>query len=141
VDTVTLDMSPAALYPYYDEDTKLPLLVCVLLTINSIIFLWSKGSRRIRAYHITSTPPSLTVLPSFESPDLQMAVTFLPKMLVDVRKVEILQGLKFTSSNKVERFGFSIPRNKVSLCSATLNVRLRVSKTIFSCQRVILERR
>jgi hypothetical protein len=78
----------------------------------SIFFLWSKGSRQIHPYHLT-TSASLVALPTFSSPELQNAITFLPKRLVDVRKVEIIQGLRFASGNKVERFGFTIPRHKV----------------------------
>lgn len=54
----------------------------------------------------------MMVLPPFEGAELQSSVTFLPKKVVDVRSVEVIQGLRFTG-NKIERFGFSIPRNKV----------------------------
>ena len=101
-------MSPAALIPHYDDDTKSPLLF--FKTDNSILFLWSKGSRQIHAYHILDS--SIYVLPSFDGAELQSSVSFLPKKVVDIRSVEIIQGLRFTSS-KIERFGFSIPRNRV----------------------------
>ena len=109
---VTLDMSPAALIPHYDDDTKF-LLFAVHEADVRILFLWSKGSRQIHAYHITSSPPALNLLPSFDSSDLQNAVSFLPKPLVNVEKVEIIQGLRLAGGNKIERFGFSIPRNRV----------------------------
>jgi hypothetical protein len=56
----------------------------------------------------------MILLPAFDSAELQNAVTFLPKRIVDIRKVEILQGLRYTSF-KIERFGFTIPRNRVKL--------------------------
>jgi len=99
VQRITLDMSPSALIPHYDDDTN-------------ILFLWSKGSRQIHSYYITSSPPEITTLPSFDSADLQNAVAFLPKSLVDVEKVEIIQGLRLAGGNKIERFGFTIPRNR-----------------------------
>ena len=110
-------MSPAALTPHYDDDTKspTPLPTQLPLLTNSILFLWSKGSRQIHAYHLTTSPSSLQLLPTFDCADLQSAVVFLPKQLVDVEKVEILQGLRLTSANKIERFAFSIPRNRVLL--------------------------
>lgn len=81
-----------------------------VLTKTSILFLWAKGSRQIHAYQISSK--EMILLPSFETAELQNAVTFLPKRTVDIRKVEILQGLRFISG-KIERFGFTIPRNRV----------------------------
>jgi|SRR5277367_2945777 len=123
VQKITLDMSPAALTPHYDDDTKSPSpsgYNSSLLT-NSVLFLWSKGSRQIHAYHLTTSPPALQLLPTFDGADLQSAVTFLPKRLVDVEKVEILQGLRLTSGNKIERFAFSIPRNRVYPLPSTSN--------------------
>ena len=110
---MTLDMSPAALFPHYDHDTKSH-RPSIRLTY-SILFLWSKGSRQIHTYYIDSLPPSITVLPCFDAGDLQNAVTFLPKKIVDVKKVEVLQGLRLAAGNKIERFGFLIPRNRVHL--------------------------
>lgn len=75
-----------------------------------ILFLWSKGSRQLLAYHITDK--DFTPLPTFDSPDLQTCVCFLPKKVADVRAVEILQGVRLTGT-KIERFGFSIPRNRM----------------------------
>jgi Type of WD40 repeat len=51
-------------------------------------------------------------LPTFDSPDLQTAVAFLPKRVVDVRAVEVLQGVRMTGG-RIERFGFRIPRPKM----------------------------
>jgi len=117
VQKVVLDTSPSPLNPYYDHDTAyctispLPFPSCSCTDlVGSILFLWSKGSRQIHAYHLT--PTSLDALPSFDSNNLQTSVTFLPKKLVDVRSVEILQGLRFAGS-KIERFGFFIPRGKM----------------------------
>jgi coronin-7 len=85
--------------------------LCTDRGVHRILFLWSKGSRQILAYHLNNT--ELIPLPTFDAPDLQTAVSFLPKKLVDVRTVEINQALRFTSGNKIERIGFFIPRGKM----------------------------
>ena len=54
----------------------------------------------------------MNVLPSFDGAELQSSVSFLPKKVVDVRNVEIIQGMRFVPG-KIERFGFRIPRNRV----------------------------
>jgi hypothetical protein len=81
------------------------------LCLSSILFLWSKGSRQVHPYYLNRA--SLVALPVFASSDLQNAIAFLPKRLVNIRKVEIIQGLRLAAGNKIERFGFTIPRNKV----------------------------
>jgi hypothetical protein len=59
-------------------------------------------------------------LPSFDASDLQVSVAWLPKSVVNVETVEILQGLRLAAGNKIERFGFSIPRNRVCTLKASL---------------------
>lgn len=132
---IVLDTSPSPLIPHFDADTRsvpsqhqqphfpsppsnhspfIPLSLSSLLSrklTSSILFLWSKGSRQIHAYYLSSD--SLELLPSFDCSELQLAVAFLPKICVDVKKVEVLQGLRMTGGNKIERFGFGIPRNRV----------------------------
>lgn len=93
----------------------------------SILFLWSKGSRQIHAYHLNDK--SLELLPSFDCAELQLAISFLPKVLVDVRKVEIIQGLRFTAGNKIERFGFTIPRNRAEYFQDDVFVETRDTTT------------
>jgi coronin-7 len=96
VQKVMLDTSPSPLIPHYDEDTR-------------ILFLWARGSRQIHPYQLTN---ELTALPTFDSSDLQTAVAFLPKKVVDVRAVEVLQGVRMTGG-KIERFGMRIPRSRM----------------------------
>lgn len=96
VQKVMLDTSPSPLIPHYDEDTR-------------ILFLWAKGSRQIHPYHLST---ELTALPTFDSSDLQTAVSFLPKKVVDVRVVEVLQGVRM-AGGKIERFGMRIPRSRM----------------------------
>lgn len=99
ISTLSLDVSPSVLFPHYDPDT-------------SILYVWGKGQQAITGFeiHPGSSEP-IAKLPAFTGGSPQHAVAFLPKRLVDVKKVEVMKALRLTS-RAVEEVSFNIPRNK-----------------------------
>lgn len=108
---VNIDVSPAPLFPYYDQDT-------------SILYAYSKGERTCHAFEITNLPqdnrsnsnnqekPSFNKLPRFEHGTLQLSFAFLPKQKVNVKEVDITHAFRLTS-NSVMYVRFNIPRAKM----------------------------
>lgn len=52
-------------------------------------------------------------LPGFTGDSPQIATIFLPKRMVDMKKVEIAKALRLTAKT-LEEVSFTIPRNKAS---------------------------
>ena len=102
IHSLSIDISPSVLFPTYDPDT-------------SILYVWGKGDRQIKAYeiHPDQSAEPIAKLPSYTSGSQQLSVAFLPKRLVDVKKVEVMRGLILTAKT-IEEVTFSIPRNKVN---------------------------
>ncbi|ORY22755.1 putative actin cross-linking [Naematelia encephala] len=100
VSSLSIDVSPSVLFPHYDPDT-------------SILYIWGKGERVIQAFevHPENSLEPISKLPSFTSGDAQLGVAWLPKRLVDVRKVEVMKALRLTA-RAIEEVSFTIPRNK-----------------------------
>ncbi|KAK8869948.1 hypothetical protein IAR55_000517 [Kwoniella newhampshirensis] len=98
--SLTIDVSPSVLFPQYDPDT-------------SILYVWGKGERVIHAFevHPENEQEPLTKLPSYRAESPQLSVAFLPKRMVDVKKIEVAKALKLTAKT-IEEVTFSIPRNK-----------------------------
>lgn len=101
----SLDISPAALFPFVDLDTRIALL-------------YSRGDRSCLAFELDLDPQTpqqaFTKLPSFEHASLQVGFAFMPKAHVDVKAVEIVRALRLTQK-EVEVVSFGIPRAKASL--------------------------
>ncbi|GAA5861637.1 hypothetical protein JCM3774_002654 [Rhodotorula dairenensis] len=99
----SLDISPAALFPFVDLDTRIALL-------------YSRGDRSCLAFELDLDPKSpqqaFTKLPAFEHASLQVGFAFLPKAHVDVKAVEIVRALRLTQK-EVEIVSFTIPRAKI----------------------------
>ncbi|WVQ70262.1 uncharacterized protein L199_008488 [Kwoniella botswanensis] len=100
IQSITIDVSPSVLFPVYDPDT-------------SILYVWGKGERVIQAYEISlnSSGEKIIKLPSFTASSPQLGLVFLPKRMVDVKKVEVAKCLRLTGKT-LEEVSFSIPRNK-----------------------------
>ncbi|WVR05042.1 hypothetical protein IAU60_002054 [Kwoniella sp. DSM 27419] len=101
ISSVTIDVSPSVLFPVYDTDT-------------SILYIWGKGERVIQAYEVHTEPGArepIAKLPSYTAGSPQVGVAFLPKRMVDVKKVEVARSLRLTART-MEEVTFSIPRNK-----------------------------
>ena len=131
--SVTIDVSPSVLFPVYDADT-------------SILYVWGKGERVIQAYevHPEDDREPIAKLPGFTGDSPQIATVFMPKRMVDMKKVEVAKALRLTAKT-LEEVSFTIPRNKAGLflffCAQTsasiclfVNVRSPISsKMTFTC--------
>lgn len=98
VSSLSLDVSPSVLFPFFDPDT-------------SILLLWGKGERTVSPFDVNLSllpKPPFHRLPQFAG-NLIHGWTFFPKRTVDVRKVEVLKALRLTSKT-IEEVSFKIPR-------------------------------
>ncbi|XP_043945267.1 coronin-7-like [Protopterus annectens] len=98
VSTISNDVSPSTLIPFYDEDT-------------STVFLTGKGDTRVYVYEILSEPPYFLECNSFSSADPHKGLAFLPKTECNVRDVEFAKALRL-GSNTLEPVIFRVPRVK-----------------------------
>lgn len=122
---ISLDVSPALLIPYYDEDS-------------STVFLTGKGDTTIYAYEVTEEAPYLCPLSHHRCSSIHQGLSFLPKNRCDVAIVEFAKCYRLTN-NSIEPLSFTVPRLKVKLLndfirfnnSINLFFRLIISKMIF----------
>lgn len=98
---ISLDVSPALLIPYYDEDS-------------STVFLTGKGDTTIYAYEVTEEAPYLCPLSHHRSSTIHQGLSFLPKNQVDVPIVEFAKCYRLTN-NSIEPLSFTVPRLKVHI--------------------------
>ncbi|XP_070161434.1 coronin-7 isoform X2 [Polyergus mexicanus] len=101
LNTVGLDVSPAILMPYYDEDS-------------STLFLTGRGDSTIYAFEITEEPPYCCPLSHHRCCSLHQGLSFLPKNKCDVAIVEFASALRLTN-NTIEPLSFTVPRIKSEL--------------------------
>ncbi|XP_054002829.1 coronin-7 isoform X2 [Hylaeus anthracinus] len=99
--TVGLDVSPAILMPYYDEDS-------------STLFLTGRGDITIYAYEVTEEAPYCCPLSHHRCSGLHQGLSFLPKNKCDVASVEFASALRLTN-NTIEPLSFTVPRIKSEL--------------------------
>ncbi|XP_017754269.1 PREDICTED: coronin-7 isoform X2 [Eufriesea mexicana] len=99
--TVGLDVSPAILMPYYDEDS-------------STLFLTGRGDSTIYAFEITEELPYCCPLSHHRCSSLHQGLSFLPKNKCDVASVEFASALRLTN-NTIEPLSFTVPRIKSEL--------------------------
>ncbi|GFG39279.1 hypothetical protein Cfor_02204, partial [Coptotermes formosanus] len=101
LNTVGLDVSPAILIPFYDEDS-------------STLFLTGKGDSTIYAFEVTEEAPYLCPLSHHRCNTLHQGLSFLPKSVCDVSNVEFARALRLTN-NTIEPLSFTVPRIKSDL--------------------------
>lgn len=99
--TVGIDVSPAILIPFYDEDS-------------STLFLTGKGDSTIYAYEVCSESPYLFPLSHHKCPNSHQALAYLPKFVCQVKDVEFLRSLRLTPT-VIEPLSFTVPRVKMGL--------------------------
>lgn len=99
LNTVGLDVSPAILQPFYDEDS-------------STLFVTGKGDSTIYAFEITDEAPYVCALSHHRCGSLHQGLSFLTKNHCDVSAVEFARALRLTN-NTVEPLSFTVPRIKV----------------------------
>jgi coronin-7 len=98
--SVSTTISPATLVPHYDPDT------CLL-------FLSGKGDNSIIAYeYVEDKEPYLFDVAPFACGSPHQAVSYLPKDLCDVRRVEIARAVRLCKTT-VEPIFFKVPRTRM----------------------------
>jgi coronin-7 len=100
---VGLDVAPAILIPFYDEDS-------------STLFVTGKGDSTIFAYEVTDDAPYLCPLSHHRCASLHQGLSFLTKNNCDVRNVEFAKSYRLTN-NSIEPLSFTVPRLKVKIRS------------------------
>lgn len=98
VHTLTLDVSPAVLIPFYDEDS-------------GTLFLSSKGESTVTTFEVSLDSPHLFPLSPYRPSGLHQGLAFLPKNVVDVKNVEFARAYRLTN-NTIEPISFTVPRIK-----------------------------
>lgn len=101
LNTVGLDVSPAILIPFYDEDS-------------STLFVTGKGDSTIYAFEVTEETPYLCPLSHHRCNSLHQGLSFLPKNVCDVSSVEFARAMRLTN-NTIEPLSFTVPRLKSEL--------------------------
>ncbi|XP_050498139.1 coronin-7 isoform X1 [Diabrotica virgifera virgifera] len=101
LNTVGLDVSPAILIPFYDDDS-------------STLFVTGKGDSTIYAFEITEEHPFICPLSHHRCPTLHQGLSFLSKNVCDVSNVEFAKALRLTN-NSIEPLSFTVPRIKTDL--------------------------
>ncbi|CAI8046126.1 Coronin-7 [Geodia barretti] len=97
--SVSTTISPATLVPHYDPDT------CLL-------FLSGKGDSSIIAYeYVEDKEPYLFDVAPFACGSPHQAVSYLPKYLCDVKRVEIARAVRLCKAT-VEPIFFKVPRTR-----------------------------
>ncbi|KAL1116265.1 hypothetical protein AAG570_005760 [Ranatra chinensis] len=99
--TVGLDVSPAILIPFYDEDS-------------STLFLTGRGDSTIYAFEMSEEAPYLNPLSHHRCGSLHQGLSFLPKCSCDVSSVEFAKALRLTNTT-IEPLSFTVPRIKSDL--------------------------
>lgn len=96
--SLSLDVSPAVLFPHYDPDT-------------SILWLWCKGSSTVLSFdvHPENERQPFAQLPPFTGGSLQNGLAFLPKTDVDVKAVEVMKALRLTM-REIQEVTWKVPR-------------------------------
>ncbi|XP_052900121.1 coronin-7 isoform X2 [Anopheles moucheti] len=98
---VGLDVSPAILMPFYDEDS-------------STLFATGKGDSTIYCFEITDEAPFICPLSHHRCTTLTQGLSFLSKNHCDVATVEFARALWLTNGT-VEPLSFKVPRIKSEL--------------------------
>lgn len=98
---VGLDVAPAILIPFYDEDS-------------STLFVTGKGDSTIFTYEVTDDAPYLCPLSHHRCASLHQGLSFLTKNHCDVRNVEFAKSYRLTN-NSIEPLSFTVPRLKVTI--------------------------
>ncbi|XP_055910299.1 coronin-7 isoform X4 [Eupeodes corollae] len=101
LNTMSLDVSPSILIPFYDEDS-------------STLFATGKGDSTIYAYEITDEEPYICPLSHHRCSSLHQGLSFLTKNHCDVASVEFSKAYRLTNTT-IEPLSFTVPRIKSEL--------------------------
>ena len=117
---VELDTSNGVMFPIYDPDTNL-------------VYLCGKGDSVIRYFEITPEPPFVHYINTFQTPDPQRGVGFMPKRGCDVTTCEIGRFYRLNNNGFCQVIPFKVPRK-----SELFQVREKINNLII---RVITHHR
>ncbi|XP_037938677.1 coronin-7 isoform X2 [Teleopsis dalmanni] len=101
LNTMSLDVSPSILIPFYDEDS-------------STLFVTGKGDSTIYCYEITDEEPYICALSHHRCNSLHQGLSFLSKNHCDVANVEFSKAYRLTNTT-IEPLSFTVPRIKSEL--------------------------
>ncbi|XP_059617910.1 coronin-7 isoform X2 [Phlebotomus argentipes] len=101
LNTIGIDVSPAILVPFYDEDS-------------STLFLTGKGDSTVFSFEITDEAPHICPLSHHRGVSVHQGLSFLPKNQCNVAGVEFARALRLTN-NTIEWLSFTVPRLKSEL--------------------------
>ncbi|XP_064489724.1 coronin-7-like [Ornithodoros turicata] len=99
--TEGIDVSPAILIPFYDEDS-------------STLFLTGKGDCTIYTFEVALDPPCFFPLSHYKSNSPHQAVCFLHKAACNVSDVEFAKAYRLTGIS-IEPLSFKVPRLRSQL--------------------------
>lgn len=125
INTVGLDVSPAILIPFYDEDSSTLFLTGKVHNrrkMNShkmsilivLLFFVIQGDSTIYAFEITDEAPHICPLSHHRSATSHQGLSFLTKNHCDVSAVEFAKAFRLTN-NTIEPLSFTVPRIKVKV--------------------------
>ena len=101
VHTETLDVSPAILIPFYDEDS-------------STLFISGKGESSVYGYEIAEDSPHMFPLSPYKTNVPAQGLAFIPhKNCLNVREVEFARAYRLTTTT-ITPISFTVPRVKSS---------------------------
>ncbi|XP_022100301.1 coronin-7-like [Acanthaster planci] len=98
LETISLNVAPATLVPYYDEDTN-------------VVILTGKGDISALAYEILTEPPYFYDVAPFQQLVPHQGLSFFPKKVCNVRDVEFAKAMRLTQTT-IEPVTFMVPRVK-----------------------------
>lgn len=101
LNTIGLDVTPAILVPFYDEDS-------------STLFVTGKGDSTIFTFDITDEFPHICPLSHHRASTSHQGLSFLMKNQCNVTIVEFAKALRLTN-NTIEQLSFTVPRLKSEL--------------------------
>ena len=94
---VELDTSNGVMFPIYDPDTNL-------------VYLCGKGDSVIRYFEITPEPPFVHYINTFQTPDPQRGIGFMPKRGCDVTTCEVGRFYRLNNNGFCQVIPFKVPR-------------------------------
>lgn len=94
---VELDTSNGVMFPLYDPDTNL-------------VFLCGKGDSVIRYFEITSEPPFVHYISTYQSADPQRGIGMMPKRGCDVSSCEIAKFYRLNNNGLCQVVSMTVPR-------------------------------
>ncbi|XP_013771927.1 coronin-7-like [Limulus polyphemus] len=94
--TEGIDVSPAILIPFYDENS-------------SSLFLSGRGDSTVFVFEVSASSPYLYPLSHYKCPGPHQAIVYFPKCVCNIADVEFARALRLTKTS-IEPLSFTVPR-------------------------------